>query len=449
MKKYEVYKDSGLDWLGKIPEHWKVVPLKSFIIINHEVLPETTASDFDIHYIDIGNVNERGIIAEPEKVKFGQAPSRARRVVKQGDTIISTVRTYLKAIAFIQEDSSNLIASTGFGVLSPKIDVAPKYVSYLVQNHTFISQISANSYGVNYPAITPGQLGTLKIAITRDQREQNAIVAFLDHKLAEIDRFIANKQRMIALLKEQKAAIINRAVTRGIEPGVQMKPSGIEWLGEIPAHWTMAKLRSMCVSVRDGTHAPPAAVKGIHRLLSARNIVNGKFVLRDDDRTLTPEDFTLLEKSYTIRQGDVVVAIVGATTGKSAIVDEIQNVSAQRSIAILRPHTHRLLSDFLNYWLMSAFVQNRIQMIMEQYAAQPGIYLEDVAALKIPVISTDEQKSIISQIKSETAVVNSAIHRTEREIELIKEYRTVLISEAVTGKIDVRVASKVEIELPV
>ena len=187
MKRYEEYKDSELEWLKAVPKHWEIVPLKRFVTINREVLSEATSPDFDFLYIDIGNVDERGIIAVPERVRFEQAPSRARRIIKQGDTIISTVRTYLKAIAFIQDRAHNLIASTGFAVLSPYGKTLPRYILYLVQSHTFINQVSANSYGVNYPAITPGQLGNLKLAITRDRKEQEAIVAFLDRKLADIE----------------------------------------------------------------------------------------------------------------------------------------------------------------------------------------------------------------------------------------------------------------------
>lgn len=235
MKRYPKYKDSGVEWLVEIPEHWDLLPLKRFITINRQTLNEDTSPEYEIEYIDIGNVDERGIIDVLQKMKFENAPSRARRVVKQNDTIISTVRTYLKAITFISENKNNLIASTGFAVLTPKKNTFPKYLTYLISSHFFVNQISADSKGVNYPAITSVELGRLKIAVTNLIEEQKTIARFLDRKLEQIGHFISNKQRLIELLKEQKTAIANRAVTKGLNPHAPMKPSDIQWLAEIPA----------------------------------------------------------------------------------------------------------------------------------------------------------------------------------------------------------------------
>jgi type I restriction enzyme S subunit len=139
-----------------------------------------------------------------------------------------------------------------------------------------------------------------------------------------------------------------------------------------------------------------------------------------------------------VRRGDVVMAIVGATTGKSAIVRDVENVSVQRSIAILRPRQNYITSMYLNYWLQSTFVQNEIRSIMDKYAAQPGIYLEDVAAIRIPAISMAEQSILVPYLDSETAKLDTLVAKICAHIEKVREYRAALISAAVTGKIDVR-----------
>ena len=243
MKPYPTYKDSGLSWLGSIPPHWTVLPLKYFLGINRETLPENTPADYAIEYLDIGNVGSTGIIGPAERMIFKDAPSRARRIVKPGDTVISTVRTYLKAIAHIDDCSNNFVASTGFAVLTPGKDVLPRYVAYVVHGYAFINQVTAESKGVNYPAITSVELGNIKITTVTDLSEQAAIVAYLDRKTADIGRFITKKRQLIALLTEQKVAIINQAVTRGLNPDVPMRESGIEWLGEFPAHWARKHLK--------------------------------------------------------------------------------------------------------------------------------------------------------------------------------------------------------------
>lgn len=231
---YPDYKNSGIEWLGEIPNHWKLMMLKHAARLNPESLPETTKPDYEILYIDIGNVDTEGNILDIQSYLFENAPSRARRVVRHGDTIVSTVRTYLKAIAYIDNPPDNLIVSTGFAVLRPAQTVYPEYMRWLTQSEQFVALVVTNSVGVSYPAINPSTLGSLPILLP-SLPEQRAIAAFLDCETTRIDRLIAAKERLIALLQEKRMALISHAVTKGLDPTVPMKDSGVEWLGEIPA----------------------------------------------------------------------------------------------------------------------------------------------------------------------------------------------------------------------
>ena len=150
MKRYPAYKDCGIEWIGEIPEHWEVKPLKYTVKINQDSLPENTHDDYEIQYIAIGNVNQDGLVNHPKVMSFGISPSRARRVVKKGDTIVSTVRTYLKAIAYINSEDENLIASTGFAVLTPTNLMYAMYLYYLISTQQIIDTISSLSVGVSY-----------------------------------------------------------------------------------------------------------------------------------------------------------------------------------------------------------------------------------------------------------------------------------------------------------
>lgn len=163
MQKYPAYKDSDISWVGEIPVHWCIKPIKHFVAINPNALPENTSPDFEIEYIDIGNVSSDGLINPPEKMTFGNAPSRARRILETGDTIISTVRTYLKAVAFINFKQGNLIASTGFAVLRGNGKVNSRFLRYSVLCHSFVESVTANSVGVSYPAINSSAFGRLKL----------------------------------------------------------------------------------------------------------------------------------------------------------------------------------------------------------------------------------------------------------------------------------------------
>jgi len=241
---YPTYKDSGVEWLGAIPEHWKVKKLKNVAFINLDTLNEDIQPDYLLTYIDIGNVTSDGSILETQEFQFKQAPSRARRKVKNGDTIISTVRTYLRAISLIKDPPENLIVSTGFAVLSPRAEIDSRFLFRFVQSSEFVEKVVAHSEGVGYPAINPSKLACLPIWLP-PLPEQQKIAQFLDQETSKIDNLITKKERLIKLLKEKRTALISHAVTKGLNPDVPMKDSGVEWLGEIPEHWEIVPLRSV------------------------------------------------------------------------------------------------------------------------------------------------------------------------------------------------------------
>lgn len=205
-------KPSGVEWLGDVPEHWEVKALKHWVSMNVKVLPETTPPDFQLRYVDIGSV-ETGLLKNPPRcITFESAPSRARRILRSGDTIVSTVRTYLKAVWLVTADDDALIASTGFAVLTPGSMADPKFVSYTVQSNALMDQIAAESVGTTYPAIAEGRLASSKIAVP-PLHEQAAIVRFLDNSTAHIDATISRTKQEISLLSEYRTRLIADVVT--------------------------------------------------------------------------------------------------------------------------------------------------------------------------------------------------------------------------------------------
>ena len=209
MGKYEKYKDSGIEWIGEIPEHWGVKRLKYVVSLNDETLSEKTDDETLIDYIEIGDL-KNGFIGSTE-YRFGNAPSRARRIVKNGDVIVSTVRTYLKAIAQITDDKEGYVASTGFAVLRPK-KIDSRFLGYYSLSPFFIDNTIANSVGVTYPAINASDILEFPIQIPLPE-EQTAIANYLDRKTAQIDELIADKKHLLELYEEEKTAIINNVVT--------------------------------------------------------------------------------------------------------------------------------------------------------------------------------------------------------------------------------------------
>ena len=209
-------KPSGVEWLGDIPAHWDVRRLKHWVKINEAVLPESTDPDFGFRYLEIGAVGTGVLVEEPSTIRFAQAPSRARRIVKSGDTIVSTVRTYLKAVWFAEEVNDALICSTGFAVFTPRRATAPKFVSYVAQSNAFTDRVTAESVGVAYPAIAERRLRSFHVCVP-PLAEQAAIAAYLDEQTAAVDTAMACARREIELLTEYRTRLIADVVTGQVD----------------------------------------------------------------------------------------------------------------------------------------------------------------------------------------------------------------------------------------
>lgn len=211
-------KDSGIEWLGEVPEHWEVIKLKYVASYNDESLDETTDSDYEIKYVDISSVSLTGGISHFEDLTFEKAPSRARRIVRQGDTIISTVRTYLKAICYLEKIPDNTIVSTGFAVIRTRNpnDYNSRFLGYCLQDERLIGDIMAYSVGVSYPAINAWDLAQL--TVTRPPiSEQLRICQFLDNQIKRLDHLSNNIHNSILGLQEYRTSLISSTVTGQID----------------------------------------------------------------------------------------------------------------------------------------------------------------------------------------------------------------------------------------
>lgn len=217
-------KPSGIEWLGDVPAHWLIKPLKRWVRLNASALGEKTDPDFEFRYLDIGSVKTGRLAKELERLRFASAPSRARRVLRRGDTIISTVRTYLKAIWYVNEEAGDLIASTGFAVLTPGREVEPEYLGYVIQSSGFVNRVTANSIGIAYPAIAETVLGRFPVVMPPTLEEQQAILAHIKAESAPLDQAIEQALTEIKLIREYRDRLIADVVTgqvdvRGWVPG--------------------------------------------------------------------------------------------------------------------------------------------------------------------------------------------------------------------------------------
>jgi type I restriction enzyme S subunit len=435
-KRYPAYRDSGVDWLGEIPKHWRVKPLKHAVAMNEDALAETTSPEYELSYVDIANVDPLGNILGAIGLRFADAPSRARRLVKHGDTIISTVRTYLKAIAYVSHPADNLIVSTGFAVLRPGVGLHPSFLFRLVQAEQFIQAVVAHSEGVGYPAINPSRLATLPVWLP-PLPEQRAVADFLGRETSKIDALVAKRERLIELLQEKRAAVIAHAVTKGLDPNVPTKDSGIQWLGEIPAHWEVKRLMYL-------TQPGRPIMYGI--VLPGPNVDEGVLIVKGGDVApgrlrpdLLQKTTAEIEAGYVrsrLRPGDIVYAIRGSIGAAERIPPELDGANLTQDAARVAPG-----AAAQGEWLLWALKSRSTFGQLEAGALGAtirGINIRDLKRAFLPVPAGNEQRSIAEYLGRETSQVGTLIARVLQHIDKLREFRTALISAAVTGKIDVR-----------
>ncbi len=433
-KAYPAYRDSGVEWLGEIPPHWHSRQLKYLCSYNDEVLSETVGDDFEIEYVDIGSVSAIDGISGTETLLFGNAPSRARRIVRDGDILISTVRTYLEAIASVKAPPNNLIASTGFAVIRPNLFLNKGYAAYCLRASGFIKEVVARSVGVSYPAINASDLVNIKTPEPSPTEQEN-IAAFLDHETAKIDALIEKQQRLIELLKEKRQAVISHAVTKGLNPNAPMKDSGVEWLGEVPAHWVVSRVKDVTTKIVDGPHFSPSYVDDGYMFLSARNIKVDRWAL-SDAKYISEENFREFNKRIKPEKGDVLLT-KGGTTGVARAVDLDFDFQVWVHIAVLKTVKRKIDHFFLAHTLngKSCYEQSQLSTYG---ATNNDLGLSRIANIVFAAPPLEEQHAICDFINDKCSKLDNLISNSLVSIELMQERRTALISAAVTGKIDVR-----------
>ena len=435
-QKYAEYQDSGVEWLGEIPRHWDSKPLKYLCTYNDEVLPETTAKDAEIQYIDIGSVSAVDGISKIETMIFKDAPSRARRIVRDGDVIVSTVRTYLEAIAPINNPPENLIVSTGFAVIRPNQYLYKSFASYCLRAKGFIKEVVARSVGVSYPAINSSDLVNITIP-SIEYAEQVKIANFLDHETAKIDSLIAKQEKLIELLKEKRQAVISYAVTKGLNPDVAMKDSGVEWLGKVPEHWVVAQLKFNMLDIQTGPfgsqlHAEDYIEDGIP-LINPAHMINGVLV---PDTQITVDQVTQERLSrHKLAVGDIIFARRGEL-GRCAIVRD-ENVGWLCGTGSLKAKLNDNLIPEYAYLLITSDGLVAELSLESKGSTMDNLNTETLGKVRTPVPPIEEQTAILNYVEQVSGKYKKLIENAESAIQLMQERRTALISSAVTGKIDV------------
>ena len=425
------HKDMQSQYTREVPKNWHLRRLKDWVSINEDVLPENTDPNLEFRYMEISALNAGVLVEAPQKTRFSDAPSRARRRVRAGDTIISTVRTYLKAIWHADNPGTDLVCSTGFAVLTPKRGTNPKFVSYLVQSEPFTDRVTAESVGTAYPAISENKLASLKVLIP-PLEEQAAIVRCLDDADQRIRDYVSAKERLISLLEEERQAVIHQAITRGLDPNVKLKPSGVEWLGDVPEHWEMRRAKRLFIPRRE--LAKPEDIQ-----LSATQaygvIPQDEYEQRVGRKVVKIS--VHLEKRQHVEVDDFVISMRSFQGG---LERAWATGCIRSSYVVLRP-SPEVDVEFFSYLFKSQAYIQAIQSTADFIRDGQDLNFDNFCAVDLPFPPVKEQEEIAAGLKEAIENIDTTMDRARRQIELTGEYRTRLIADVVTGKIDVREAA--------
>jgi type I restriction enzyme, S subunit len=438
-KPYPTYRDSGVDWLGKIPEHWGLRRLNRIAKFRGGGTPSKENSDYwggDIPWVSPKDMKRSVVVDTEDKITLQAVQESATRLVPAGSVLLVVRSGILVHSIPVALAGCEVTLNQDLKALIPASELVPAYLLYLVsglQRELLVEWrkegATVESLDIDLVARTPTPLPS--------ELEQHAIVAFLDRKTAKLDALVAKKERLIELLQEERTALITRAVTKGLDPSVPMKDSGIEWLGEVPMPWEVKRLWHLTPSSRRimyGIVLPGPHVDDGIPIVKGGDVSPGRLRLDSLNRT-TPE----IESGYTrsrLRPGDLVYAIRGSIGEVAMIPEELDGANLTQDAARIA-YTRATHGPWLLHALTAAGVFAQLEA-GALGATIVGVNIRDLKRASIPVPPRREQEAIAKFIEHETVRIDTLVCKVRDAIVRLKELRSALISAAVTGKIDVR-----------
>ncbi|GAA63694.1 type I restriction enzyme, S subunit [Pseudoalteromonas sp. BSi20311] len=426
-KAYPEYKESGVEWFGYIPRSWSLSRLKFSSLINMGQSP--SSDDCNIDGIGLAFLQGNAEFGSKYPTEKQFCPT-SKKIAKAGELLFS-VRAPVGALNIADK---NYGIGRGLCSIRGNSDVEQGFLWWVLP--AYKKQFDAVSTGSTFEAVSAEQVGNLAFGLPSNI-EQQKIASFLDHETAKIDTLIAKQEKLIELLKEKRQAVISHAVTKGLNPNAPMRDSGVEWLGEVPEHWKVTRFKYLCENIVAGPFGSSITKdmykKSGYKVYGQEQVIPNNFKI--GDYFISTEDYLRLAR-YKVTKGDVLISCVG-TFGKVSVFPS----TAQAGIInprLIKAKIHKANSPyFIREYLKSVTVAKQF----DQFSRGGTMGVINIAILN-EIISTKppyvEQCEIYDFIKAQKSKFSLLLDRCEKQIALLKERKTALISAAVTGKIDVR-----------
>lgn len=416
MRRYESYKDSGVEWLGEVPHCWDVKKVKNIFHLIVEPAAKNNQCELLSVYTDIG-VKPR---AELEERGNKASTTDGYWIVKKGDIVVNKLLAWMGAIGLSEYDG---VTSPAYDILRPHQQINGKFFHYLFRTPLCLSEFKKNSRGIMDMRLRLyfEELGNIYIPFPSYQ-EQQKIAQFLDDKTAKIDQAVDLAEKQIALLKEHKQILIQNAVTRGLNPDVPLKDSGVEWIGQVPEHWEVKKLKFVLTL----SNKKEESKNSNKRYIGMENIES--FTGKINDIPLIAEGI-----ANSFYKDEILFGKLRPYLAKSYLADFDGICSTEflvyRSTKVL--NNRFALNIFLSYGFIDAVNASTYGSKM------PRANAEFISNMFLAIPPLSEQKQIIDYLDKQTAKIDQAIALKTAHIEKLKEYKSVLINDVVTGKVRV------------
>ncbi|ECL1868353.1 restriction endonuclease subunit S [Campylobacter jejuni] len=421
------FKESGIEWLGEIPEHWEVVKINKIVTFVNGYAFENFDFNpiFEIPVIRIGDMQKEKILYD-NYLKTKEKEKLKQFLISNNDILIALSGATTGKIAFCDTDNKAYI-NQRVAIVRSKLKLVKYY--FLTRGFSLLIELACN--GSAQPNISTKEIGEFKIPLP-PLKEQEQIANFLDEKCKKIANFIEKKEKLITLLKEQKQALINETITKGLDKNINFKDSGIEWLGEIPQHWRIVKLKYVAFTNIGLVYTPDDIIENPdegYPVLRANNIQNGKIDYQD----LIYIKSKQIGKKQIISSGDLLMCVRNGSENLLGKTAKIQDgyFSFGAFTAIIKSQ----FNDYF-YWI---FQTNMLRKSIASFSASNGIgqiSQDDIKNFIISFPPLKEQEQIAQFLDSEISKIDKIIEKTKKQIKLIKEYKTTLINQAVCGRID-------------
>lgn len=437
MKKYDSYKDSGVEWIGEIPSHWESWKIShAFNRIGSGTTPESGNPIYHengtINWLNTGDLNDGVLDSCSKKITTKALDDYSSlKLFPTGSLIMAMYGATIGKTAILNFETTTNQACCVF-CDSSIIDL--KFLQYWFIGNK--EQIINLAIGGGQPNISQNILKDIRVWCP-DYSEQGSLTNFLDHKTTQIDQLIAKKEQFIQLLEEERVAVINQAVTKGLEPSVPMKDSGIEWLGEIPEHWELMRIGSLseCITGYAFKSDNFSFENGI-KIVRGDNVTENS--LRWGEKTRYWNDYSELLDRFQLQKDDIVIGMDGSKVGKNYAYVKEKDLPL---LLVQRVARIRSSSELIAKWIhfnIGAYNFKYYINLSKTDPAIPHITLKNITSYPICIPDMDELDQIINKLNSKLKKLDETLKKAYQEAELLKEYKSALISEVVTGKVDVR-----------